>query len=123
VGFAGWAFTVSPECVLRAVAGKREVSSAVPDAAGPAPLRRLLARESVSADTTVYDAKTAWSYEPQLLGTAPEYGATIYRCRACGAYWEEGLTYPRTIAREEAVKMLPWLADEESAGPDTGDRS
>jgi len=65
---------------------------------------------------------TAWSYEPQLLGTAPEYGATIYRCGACGAYWEEGLTYPHTIAREEAMKMLPWLADEESAGPETGDR-
>jgi hypothetical protein len=40
---------------------------------------------------------TAWSYEPQLLGAAPEYVATIYRCGTCGAYGEEGLTYPHTI--------------------------
>lgn len=64
---------------------------------------------------------TAWSYEPQLLGTALEYAADIYRCGACGSYWKEGLTYPHTITREEAVKMLPWLADEEPDGPNRGD--
>ena len=51
--------------------------------------------------------------EPRELGESASFMVTVYRCGACGAYWESGYVNPREISREDAAARLPDLESRE----------
>ncbi|HKP06128.1 MAG TPA: hypothetical protein VJU58_02645 [Microbacterium sp.] len=47
------------------------------------------------------------------MGESASFMVTVYRCGACGAYWESGYVNPREISREDAAARLPDLESRE----------
>ncbi len=60
--------------------------------------------------------RKAWETGQRLteLAVDQERHTTLYRCSACGAYWEESERYAEVIEEEMVSRLYPGLRTSES---------